>query len=107
MKADISSGADPRKKTLDTFYPVFPIGNYVGVLADTRPGPVNFIDVRAALEHGENRDDQDRNGLVVGFLIGVGCRYFDIPAPSPLVLPGALLVAAMTLGYNSTDRLLS
>ena len=28
-------------------------------------------------------------GLVVGFLIGVGCRYFDIPVPSPPVLPGA------------------
>jgi XapX domain-containing protein len=46
-------------------------------------------------------------GLVVGFLIGVGCRYFDIPVPSPPVLPGALLVVAMTLGYTSTDRLLT
>ena len=46
-------------------------------------------------------------GLVVGFLIGVGCRYFDIPVPSPPVLPGALLVVAMTLGYTSTDRLLN
>ena len=45
-------------------------------------------------------------GLVVGFLIGVGCRYFDIAVPSPPVLPGALLVVAMTLGYTSTDRLL-
>ncbi len=40
-------------------------------------------------------------GLVVGFLIGAGCRYFDIPVPSPPVLPGALLVVAMTLGYTS------
>jgi XapX domain-containing protein len=46
-------------------------------------------------------------GIVVGFLIGVGCRYFDIPVPSPPVLPGALLVVAMTLGYTSTDRILS
>src|SRR6202167_4735831 len=46
-------------------------------------------------------------GLMVGFLIGAGCRYFDIPVPSPPVLPGALLVVAMTLGYTSTDRLLS
>jgi len=46
-------------------------------------------------------------GLIVGFLIGVGCRFFDIPVPSPPVLPGALLVVAMTLGYTSTDRLLS
>jgi XapX domain-containing protein len=46
-------------------------------------------------------------GLLVGFLIGVGCRYFDIPVPSPPVLPGALLVVAMTLGYTSTDRILN
>jgi XapX domain-containing protein len=46
-------------------------------------------------------------GLIVGFLIGAGCRYFDIPAPSPPVLPGALLVVAMTLGYSATDRLLN
>lgn len=44
-------------------------------------------------------------GLLVGFLIGAGCRYFDIPVPSPPVLPGALLVVAMTLGYTSVDRL--
>jgi XapX domain-containing protein len=46
-------------------------------------------------------------GLFVAFLIGAGCRFFDIPVPSPPVLPGALLVVAMTLGYTSTDRLLS
>jgi XapX domain-containing protein len=46
-------------------------------------------------------------GLLLGFLIGVGCRYFDIPVPSPPVLPGALLVVAMTLGYSSTDRMLN
>src|ERR1700691_3124685 len=46
-------------------------------------------------------------GIVVGFLIGAGCRYFDIPVPSPPVLPGALLVVAMTLGYTSADRILS
>lgn len=45
-------------------------------------------------------------GLLVAFLVGVGCRYFDIPVPSPPVLPGALLVVAMTLGYTATDRLL-
>jgi XapX domain-containing protein len=46
-------------------------------------------------------------GAVVAFLIGSGCRYFDIPVPSPPVLPGALLVVAMTLGYSATDRALS
>jgi XapX domain-containing protein len=45
-------------------------------------------------------------GLVVSFAVGFGCRYFDIPVGSPAVLPGALLVLAMTLGYSSTDTLL-
>ena len=45
LRADVSSGDDPRKQELGTFNPIFPIGNYFGVLADTGPGPVNFIDV--------------------------------------------------------------
>ena len=46
-------------------------------------------------------------GFVLSFLIGAGCRYFDIPAASPPVIPGALIVLAMTLGYSSMDRVLS
>lgn len=45
-------------------------------------------------------------GLVLSFIIGAGCRYFDIPAASPPVIPGALIVLAMTLGYTSMDRVL-
>ena len=50
VKADISSGDDPRSQTLGTFYPVFPLGNYFGVLADTGPGPLNFIDVHPRIQ---------------------------------------------------------
>ena len=50
VKADISSGDDPRSGSLGTFSPIFPIGNYFGVLADTGPGPVNFIDVHPRLQ---------------------------------------------------------
>src|SRR5262245_15450627 len=46
-------------------------------------------------------------GFVLSFLIGAGCRYFDIPAASPPVIPGALIVLAMTLGYSSMDRVLT
>jgi XapX domain-containing protein len=46
-------------------------------------------------------------GLVLSFVIGAGCRYFDIPAASPPVIPGALIVLAMTLGYSSMDRLIT
>lgn len=45
-------------------------------------------------------------GLVLAFVIGAACRYFDIPVPSPPVLPGALLVVATTLGYTTVDRAL-
>jgi len=43
-------------------------------------------------------------GFVLSFVIGAVCRFFDIPAASPPVIPGALIVLAMTLGYTSMDR---
>jgi XapX domain-containing protein len=46
-------------------------------------------------------------GLFVSFAVGVGCRYFDIPVGSPAVIPGALLVVAMTMGYSSTNAVLN
>jgi XapX domain-containing protein len=46
-------------------------------------------------------------GAMVAFGVGAGCRFFDIPVPSPPVLPGALLVVAMTFGYTLTDRALT
>jgi XapX domain-containing protein len=41
--------------------------------------------------------------FVLAFGIGAFCRWFDIPAPSPPKVPGALLVLAMTLGYVIAD----
>lgn len=57
LRADAASGdKDPAKPGLQTFNPLFPIGNYFGVLADTGPGPVNFYDlhpnVHEDLPHG-------------------------------------------------------
>jgi XapX domain-containing protein len=46
-------------------------------------------------------------GFVLSFVIGAGCRFFDIPAASPAVIPGALIVLAMTLGYSSMDRIMN
>lgn len=46
-------------------------------------------------------------GLLLGFCIGFGCRVLNIPSPAPGVLPGALLVVAMTLGYILVDRLMT
>jgi len=43
-------------------------------------------------------------GIVLAALIGMGCRVFGIPSPAPPMLIGALLVVAMTSGYQLTDR---
>jgi XapX domain-containing protein len=43
-------------------------------------------------------------GLAVAFLLGFACRAFGIPSPAPPVVLGALLVMAMTLGYQLVDR---
>ena len=34
------------------------------------------------------------------------CKYFEIPAPAPPVVPGAFLVVAMTFGYVVGDKVL-
>lgn len=46
-------------------------------------------------------------GILLSFVVGAGCRLFDIPAPSPPVIPGALLLLAMAVGYSSTNSLLN
>lgn len=46
-------------------------------------------------------------GLLISFAVGVFCRVFDIPVGSPPVIPGALLVLAMTLGYSSTNTFMN
>lgn len=45
-------------------------------------------------------------GGALGFSIGFSCRWFDVPAPAPPTLLGALLVVAMTLGFLSVDYLM-
>ena len=46
-------------------------------------------------------------GIILGLGIGVACRWFDIPVPSPPKLTGALLVVAMTVGYMLTDKVIA
>lgn len=46
-------------------------------------------------------------GLALGFLIGVGCRWFDLPLPAPPRIVGALLVVCMTMGFIGADLALS
>jgi XapX domain-containing protein len=46
-------------------------------------------------------------GLALAFAIGLACRAFDIPSPAPPIIVGALLVVAMTIGYQLVDRALT
>jgi len=46
-------------------------------------------------------------GMILGLLIGVGCRWFDIPLPGPPKLVGALLIVSITVGYMATDKLIA
>lgn len=46
-------------------------------------------------------------GLLLGFAIGVGCRWFDLPLPAPPEIVGALLVVAMTLGFLGANAVLA
>lgn len=43
-------------------------------------------------------------GLLLGAGIGLACRLSGIPVPAPPALAGALLVVAMTAGYQIADR---
>ncbi len=43
-------------------------------------------------------------GVVVGILIGIGCRFFEIPLPGPPAILGAFLAVAMATGYTVTDK---
>ncbi len=46
-------------------------------------------------------------GLVLGLIIGAGCRFFDIPSPAPPRLIGACLLFAMTVGFVTADHVLA
>ncbi|HXN32868.1 MAG TPA: DUF1427 family protein [Polyangiaceae bacterium] len=46
-------------------------------------------------------------GVVVGILIGIGCRFFEIPLPGPPAILGAFLAVAMATGYTVTDKVLA
>lgn len=46
-------------------------------------------------------------GLALAFAVGAACRWFDLPAPAPPKILGALLVAAVTLGYLTVDNYLT
>lgn len=92
VKADISSGDDPRSKTLGTFNALFPKGNYFGVLATTGPGPINFIDVHPRVEAALPHD--------VSLALDWIFQWRENVRDGVYAVPGFLIVPA----GNSRDR---
>lgn len=45
-------------------------------------------------------------GLLLGLVVGAGCRFFDIPSPAPPRLIGAGMLLAMTLGFVTAEHVL-
>jgi hypothetical protein len=86
LKADVSSGDDPRSGTLGTFSPIYPVGNYFGVLADTGPGPVNFIDLHPRVQVQLPRSVSISTDLVV--------QWRESLLDGVYAVPGFLLRAA-------------
>ena len=78
-KADISSGDNPNSKTLSTFNPLFPKGNYFGVLATTGPGPINFIDVHPRVETTLPRDVSVSFDWIVQWRENVNDGVYAVP----------------------------
>jgi XapX domain-containing protein len=44
-------------------------------------------------------------GLLLALSVGVVCRLAGLPLPAPLALTGAVLVLAMSAGYELVDRM--
>lgn len=86
VKADISSGDNPGSHTLGTFNPIYPIGKYFGVLADTGPGPVNFIDVHPQI--------QTQLGYGVSAITDLVVQWRENLNDGVYAVPGFLLVPA-------------
>jgi XapX domain-containing protein len=44
-------------------------------------------------------------GLLLALGVGIVCRLVGLPLPAPLALTGAVLVLAMSAGYELVDHL--
>jgi len=58
---------------------LFPIGNYFGVLADTGPGPVNFIDVYPKVQMQLSHSVSVSTDLVARWRESIYDRVYAVP----------------------------
>jgi hypothetical protein len=78
-KIDVSSGDHPNTNTLGTFNPLFPKGNYFGVLATTGPGPINFIDFHPHVEFALPHDVSASFDWIVQWRESVDDGVYSVP----------------------------
>jgi hypothetical protein len=97
LKADISSGDNPTTNTLGTFFALFPVGNYFGVLADTGPGPMNFIDVHPRVQIVFPHDVSLMTDLLVYWRNSVFDGVYNVPGS--LIRPAGNSLARF-VGYR-------
>jgi len=97
LKADISSEDTPTANTLGTFFALFPVGNYFGVLADTGPGPMNFIDVHPRIQIVFPHDVSLRTDLLFYWRNSVFDGVYNVPGS--LIRPAGNSLARF-VGYR-------
>jgi hypothetical protein len=97
VKADISSGDNPKSGTMGTFSPIYPIGNYFGVIADTGPGPVNFIDIHPRIQTQFGHGVSLATDLVVQWRESIYDGVYAVPG---LLIQAADGSTARFVGYR-------
>lgn len=97
VKADISSGDNPRTNTLGTFFSLFPIGNYFGVIADTGPGAMNFIDMHPRIQTVFPHDVSVITDLVLYWRNSLFDGVYNVPGSLVRPADGSL---ARFVGYR-------
>jgi hypothetical protein len=91
LRVDTTSGDNPRTNTLGTFNALFPVGNYFGILQDTGPGPINFIDVQPRIETVFPHNVSVMTVLLLYWRESLHDGVYGIPGPP---FPGLLLRAS-------------
>jgi hypothetical protein len=97
LRAETSSGDNPATNTLGTFFAYFPIGNYFGVIADTGPGPMNFIDAHPRIQTVFQHDVSVMTDLVLYWRKSLLDGVYNVPGSLIRAADGSL---ARFAGYR-------
>jgi hypothetical protein len=102
LRIDATSGDNPRTNVLGTFNALFPVGNYFGILQDTGPGPINFIDVQPRIEAVFPHNVEVMTVLLLYWRKSLHDGVYGLsgpPFPGPLIRPSGNSLARF-VGYQ-------